>query len=218
MIIKWLGHSCFLLRADSGSTIVTDPYDPDYYGDRLEYAYVDETADLVTVSHDHPDHGNIEAVRGDPIVLRSAGRREAAGFQVKGVASFHDTQAGAQRGDNVIFNITVDGIAVCHLGDLGESLSMEQVSDIGEVDVLLVPVGGTFTIDAAAATRVWQQISAPVTIPMHYRNEKCHFDIDGVDRFLAGKPAVERPGTSEIALAKDNLPASPKIIVLDPAN
>lgn len=218
MKIKWLGHSCFLLTADSGNTLITDPYDVEYYGGSLAYAPVEESADVITVSHGHPDHANVEAIGGTPVVLSSLGRREADGFEVNGVAAFHDNQAGAQRGEIIVFNIIVDGVSVCHLGDLGDILTMEQVDAIGDVDVLLIPVGGTFTIDAAAATRVWQQLSPPLTVPMHFRNQKCHFNIEGVDRFLAGKPAVERAGSSEIALAKENLPSSPKIIVLEPAN
>lgn len=218
MKVKWIGHSCFLLTAASGSTLLTDPFDAEHYKDSLGYAPIEETTDIVTVSHGHKDHSHIESVGGTPLVISSTTAHNFAGFNVHGVASFHDTQMGAQRGDNVIFTVRADGVSICHLGDLGDTLSAEQVEAIGDVDVLLIPVGGNFTIDAAAATRVWQQLSPPVTIPMHYCNDKCRFAIDKVDRFLAGKPSVEQAETSEIIVAKESLPSIPKIIVLEPAN
>ncbi len=218
MKIRWLGHSCFLLTGDSGATLLTDPYDTDAYPGTLLYAPLDESPDVVTSSHGHADHANIEAIGGTPEIVRTPAPREAAGFSIRGVDSFHDTQAGAMRGDNIIFIIRTDGITVCHLGDLGHELTPGQVREIGVVDVLLIPVGGTFTIDAATATRIWQQLAPPLAIPMHYRNDKCLFTIDGVKRFITGKRNVETPGFSEITLEKEKLPPSPKIVVLDHAN
>lgn len=216
MNIKWLGHSSFLLTSQGGRTLIIDPYDTEAYPDSLFYEPVDETADVVLVSHRHADHGNVEAVGGTPIIVSTPEAREVEGFGVRGVMTFHDTEAGAQRGDNMVSVITVDGLCVCHLGDLGHELSPEQVAEIGPVDVLLIPVGGFFTIDAAAATRVWQQLNPSITIPMHYRNDKCHFKIETVEPFLSGKPVVEQPGESSIEITKENLTASPKIVVLDP--
>lgn len=218
MKIRWLGHSCFLMTTEAGNTLITDPYNAVPYAGTLLYDPVDQSADVVTMSHNHSDHGNVAAVGGTPVVVTAPGRREAAGFLISGVATFHDTQAGAQRGDNIVFCMTAEGVTVCHLGDLGHELSPRQVEEIGPVDVLLIPVGGTFTIDAAGATRVWQQLSPRVAIPMHFRNDKCAFNIDGVEGFLSGKPDVERPDLNEITLIKENLPAGQKIVVLEPAN
>ncbi|MBE0429141.1 MAG: MBL fold metallo-hydrolase [Thermoleophilia bacterium] len=217
MKIKWLGHSCFLLTTGSGAVLITDPYDVEAYPGTLLYDPIDETADVVTISHQHPDHNNVEAVGGTPIIVSTPNSHSEAGFSIFGVASYHDKVAGAQRGDNLVFSISADSFNICHLGDLGQVLSAEQVEAIGPVDVLMIPVGGTFTIDAAAATRVWQQLSPPLTIPMHFRNSKCRFQIAGVDEFLAGKPSVERAGASEIEVEKENLSAGPKIVVLEPA-
>lgn len=217
MNIKWLGHSSFLITSPT-ATLITDPYDSDKYGDSLTYAPIDETADVVTLSHHHADHGNADAVRGEPIIVSTPGPHQAAGLNINGVPVFHDTQGGAQRGDVVAFIISDGDITVCHLGDLGHELTAQQAEAVGQIDVLLIPVGGYFTIDAAAATRVWQQLSPRVTIPMHFRNDKCHFQIETVEPFLAGKPDVERPGSSEIIVSQENLPAGPKIIVLEPAN
>lgn len=218
MNIKWIGHSCFLITAASGASLLTDPYDVDAYPGQLLYQPVDETADVLTVSHLHSDHGNIEAVGGTPLVIRAAGPHQAGDFSVKGVPTYHDTEAGAHRGDNIVFVISVDGLVVCHLGDLGHELNPEQAEAIGQVDVLLIPVGGNFTIDAATATRVWQQLNPAVTVPMHFRNEKCRFAIDGVEPFIAGKHGVEVTGSPLLEVTQENLPASPKIVVLDPAN
>jgi len=222
MKVKWLGHSCFLLTTASGATLLTDPYDPAAYPETLLLRPLDGppgiSPDVVTVSHGHADHGNVEALSGTPEIVRTPRARQAAGFSIRGIESYHDVEHGALRGDNIIFLVEADGLVVCHLGDLGHELEPAQVEAIGAVDLLLIPVGGTFTIDAAAATRVWQQLSPRVTIPMHYRNDRCLFRIDGVDRFVQGKPAVETPGASEIELSKENLPASPKIFVLEPEN
>lgn len=222
MKIEWLGHSCFLLTAASGATLMTDPYDSAAYPGTLLHRPLDEppgtAPDVVTVSHGHADHGNVEALSGTPEIVRTLRARQAAGFSIRGVECFHDIEHGALRGENIIFLVEAEGLTVCHLGDLGHELEPAQVEAIGAVDLLLIPVGGTFTIDAAAATRVWQQLSPPVTIPMHYRNDKCLFRIDGVGSFTAGKPAVETPETSEIELSKENLPVSPKIVVLEPEN
>lgn len=222
MKVRWLGHSCFLLTSASGSTLLTDPYDSAAYPATLLHRPLDDppgiAPDVVTVSHGHKDHGNVEALSGTPEIVMTPRARQAAGFNIRGVESFHDIEHGALRGDNIIFLIEVDGLVVCHLGDLGHELEPAQAETVGVIDVLMIPVGGNFTIDAAAATRVWQQLSPPVTIPMHYRNAKCLFKIDGVERFTEGKPAVETPGVSEIELTKENLPVSPKIFVLEPEN
>jgi L-ascorbate metabolism protein UlaG (beta-lactamase superfamily) len=218
MKLKWIGHSCFLLTADSGATLLTDPYDASSYSGAIRYQPIDLAPDVVTMSHGHADHAGIEQLGGDPVVLKAPGLREIEGFTIKGISTFHDTEYGATRGDNTVFRISADGITICHLGDLGHVLEASQVAEIGDVDVLLVPVGGTFTIDAGGATRVWQQLGPPVTIPMHFLNEKNSLRLETVDRFLAGKPDVERPGVSELTLEKEKLPASPKIVLLEPAN
>lgn len=219
MKVKWLGHSSFLITSSaSGGTLLTDPYDIAAYPDSLLYDAITESADVVTVSHGHADHANIEAVGGTPEVVTAAAPRDTAGFNIRGVETFHDAEMGTQRGDNIIFIIAADGVVLCHLGDLGHELSPGQVEAIGPVDILLVPVGGNYTIDAPAATIVWRQLNPAVAVPMHYRNDKCRLAIEGVEPFIAGKEGVETPGTSEIELTQENLPASPKIIVLDPAN
>lgn len=212
MKVKWLGHASFLITSDTGMKIITDPYAKD---DRLKYGDIRESADIVTVSHDHFDHNNAAAVGGEPVVVR--GSTEAKGIKFKGIPAHHDEAGGSQRGDNVIFCFEVDGVKVCHLGDLGHQLSDKQIAELGKIDVLLIPVGGFFTIDAAVATRLCGQLKPGVIIPMHFKNNKCNFPIAGVDEFLKGKKNVSQPDASEAEFKQGELPADTQIIVLKPA-
>lgn len=218
MIIRWLGHSCFKITSAEGHTLLTDPYDTDAYPGTLLYAPLDEAPDVVTVSHRHADHGNTAILKGSPEIIDARATQFAAGFSIRGISTYHDTEDGDVRGDNTVYRIIVDRVAVCHLGDLGHELTQARVEQIGEVDVLLIPVGGNFTIDAEQATRVMEQLRPAITIPMHFRNDKCRFNIAGVEPFLAGKTAAEMAGGSDIEVTKENLPASPKIVVLKPFN
>ena len=210
MKIKWLGLASFLITSDSGTRILTDPYET---GGDLSYGEIRESADIVTVSHEHFDHNNVAAVQGNPQILRKMGEAEVKGIRFKGVGSLHDDVGGKERGKNTIFWFDVDGVKICHLGDLGHQLSDEQVSEIGSVDVLLVPVGGIFTIDANVATRLCDRLKPKMIIPMHFRDGKCRFPIAGVDEFLRGKENVSRLDTSEIELRGEELPSVTQIVV-----
>ena len=212
MKIKWLGHATFLITSDSGIRIITDPYDT---VQGLHYEKIEEPADVVTVSHDHFDHANVAAVKGKPQVVR--GTAEVGGIKFKGVSTYHDTSTGSQRGNNVMFCFEVDGVNVCHVGDLGHQLSDAQVAELGKVDVLLIPVGGFFTIDARVASQLCDRIKPRVIIPMHYKNDKCDFPIAGVEEFLKGKDNVIRLDSSEIDIKSGELPAGTQIMVLKSA-
>ncbi len=214
MKIKWLAHSAFLITADSGTRIVTDPYKT---FERHKHGDIDETAEIVTVSHGHGDHNNVAAVKGNPQVLDKAeavkGIKDQS-IKLKAVMTAHDDAGGSKRGPNVIFCLDVDGVKICHCGDLGHVLTDEQVKAIGKVDVLMVPVGGTFTVDAAAATKVCEQLKPRIILPMHYKTEKIDLPIGGVDDFLKGKSNVKRVDGSEIEVKAGKLPASAQIMVL----
>jgi L-ascorbate metabolism protein UlaG (beta-lactamase superfamily) len=218
MIIRWLGHSCFRITSTEGRTLLTDPYDTEAYPGSLLYEPLDEAPDVVTLSHRHADHANLDILKGAPEIVEARATQFAAGFSIRGISTYHDEQDGDARGDNTVFRIIVDQLSVCHLGDLGHELNHTRVEQIGEVDILLIPVAGYFTIGPEQATRVMEQLKPSITIPMHFRNDKCLFEIDTVDSFLAGKPNVERPGASEIEISKENLPEIPKIVVLEPYN
>ncbi len=212
MKIKWLAHAAFLITAGDGTRIITDPYET---SEGLRYGEITEAADIVTVSHEHGDHNNVAAVKGNPQVVK--GDAEAKGIKIRAVATAHDDKSGGERGPNTIFCFEIDGIRVCHAGDLGHLLSAKQVAAIGPVDVLMVPVGGFFTIDASAATKVCQQLNPKVIVPMHFKTEKHSFPIQDAEGFLKGKDNVTRAAGSEIELTKDTLPASPQIILLKPS-
>jgi L-ascorbate metabolism protein UlaG (beta-lactamase superfamily) len=212
MKVKWLGHSAFLITSESGIRIITDPYKTD---DMLTYGKIEETADIVTVSHEHGDHNNVAAVRGKPQVIRKTS--EAKGIKFRGVATSHDDSGGSRRGSNTIFCFTVDGLNICHLGDLGHPLSDKQITEIGKVDVLLIPVGGSFTIDAKTAGQICDRLKPKVVMPMHYKTEKCNLPLEGVSEFVHGRDNVIRLDANEVEFKADNLPAGMQITVLKSA-
>ena len=212
MKIKYLAHAAFLVTSESGTRIVTDTYET---SGGLKHGAIQETADIVTVSHEHGDHNNVSAVRGNLKAVRAS--TEVKGIKIKAVPTAHDDKGGSQRGKNTIFCFEVDGVNVCHAGDLGHVLSEEQVKTIGKVDVLMIPVGGFFTIDAKTATKVGEQLKPKVIIPMHYKTDKLDFPITGVDDFIKGKSNVTRSNDNEIELKAGKLPANAQIVVLKPS-
>jgi L-ascorbate metabolism protein UlaG (beta-lactamase superfamily) len=216
MKIKWNGHASFTITADNGTVIVTDPYNPDEYKDELTYDIVRDRADGALVSHEHPDHSYVAGLSGSPKVLRGSG--EIKGIIVAGIKTFHDEAGGSKRGKNMVFRFTVDGIIICFLGDLGHILSEDQIKAIGAVDILLVPVGGAYTLDAAMAAELIALIKPRAAIPMHFRTIKCLFPIAGVDEFLKRMRYTKKPGSSEIELSPGMLPEKgTQVWVLDHA-
>jgi len=214
MNIKYLGHAAFVITSDTGIRIITDSYET---GPDLTYGEITESADIVTVSHDHFDHSNVAAVKGNPEVVRRAGRSTVKGIEFRGIATYHDEAEGRLRGNNTIFCFEVDGIRVCHFGDLGHLLDDKQVAEIGSVDIVFIPVGGYYTVDAKAATEVCNQLKPKVIIPMHYKTEKGIPNIAGVDGFLREKGNVSQLDTSQAEFKRGELPATSQIMVLKPA-
>lgn len=218
MKIKYLAHASFLITSNTGVRIITDPYLASYVaGDTPGYAEIKEKADIVTVSHDHSDHNNISAVRGNPEIVKGAGTSRVKGINFKGISSFHDDKGGSLRGSNTIFCFEVDGIKVCHIGDLGQQLDDRQAAEIGSVDILLIPVGGYYTMEPGTAAEVCHKLGPGVIIPMHYKTDRCSFPITGVDSFLRGKRDVSRLDSSEVEFKKSGLPAAGQIMVLKPS-
>jgi L-ascorbate metabolism protein UlaG (beta-lactamase superfamily) len=211
MKVKFLGHSCFLITSGTGTRIITDPY---HTGEEFNLSEIEESADIVTVSHDHPDHNNTSAVQGHPRAL--TGSAIVNGMEFRAIRSYHDESGGKERGDNLIFAFEVDGIRICHLGDLGHQLDDSQLSIMGKVDLLFVPLGGGFTIDAAGANEVCRAINPRVIVPMHYKTAGLPFLAD-VEEFLQGKKSVTRLAESEKQFARSNLPRNTQIILLTPA-
>ena len=214
MKVKWLGHACFLITSGSGLRVITDPY---LVGGGLNYSPIKETADVVLVSHDHDDHNNVSAVQGKPEVVKGGGTRTAKGVQFRGVATSHDASAGQQRGLNTVFSFAMDNLRLCHLGDLGHVLTPAQVAEIGAVDILFIPVGGYFTIDAVVANQVCDQLKPKVVIPMHFKTPKCGYPIACVEDFIKGKKHVRKAAGSEIEFERQKLPTATEIVLLQPA-
>ena len=210
MKVKWLGHACFLITSAGGLKIITDPY---MANGGLNYKPINEKADIVTVSHDHADHNNSAMVSGQPQVVKTAGDKEVKGIKVKGIATYHDESKGKQRGTNIIFCFTLDNINICHLGDLGHRLGQEESAQIGQVDVLLIPVGGFYTIDAKAANDVCKQLKPKAAIPMHYKTDKCAYPIAGVEDFLKGRTPVRKLDSSEVDFQAGKLPAGETLVL-----
>ncbi|GAE88704.1 MBL fold metallo-hydrolase [Acetivibrio straminisolvens] len=209
MKIKWLGHSCFLLTSEKGTRVVTDPFD-----NTVGYKVEEIEAEIVSTSHDHFDHNYVSMVTGNAKHVKGAGKINIDGIEITGVASFHDECQGAKRGKNDIFKFRIDGINVCHLGDLGHVLNDNQIREIGNVDVLLIPVGGVYTIDYKEAIEVINLIKPSIIIPMHYKTPALKFEVDGVENFLSatgGKHIAKQ----EIEIKKEEIGNWPKVFALD---
>lgn len=206
--VQWLGHACFLITSSDGTRVMTDPFD-----ESVGYPVPAVEADVVSTSHSHFDHNSVSVVKGSPEVVKDAGESTAAGISFLGVSSYHDDVGGSERGQNVIFAWEMDGIHLAHLGDLGHTLTDDQVAEIGKVDILLIPVGGFFTIDAKQAAEVVEQLSPKLVFPMHYKTDAINFPIAGVDEFLAGKDNVKSVNGSTIVVRE--LPETTKIVVLN---
>ncbi len=209
MKFRWCGHACFLITFEDGTKVVTDPF-----GD-IGYPALDVDADVVTVSHDHFDHNEVSAVKGDPVVLDKPGGHQTHGLKAKGIPVYHDDSKGSQRGENVIFVMEKDEKRIAHLGDLGHDLTEKEFSDMGRVDVLLTPVGGHFTIDADQAKTIIEKLDPKVVIPMHYKTEAIDFPIAGVDNFLKHYPNYEKAQSSVVKIKAEDLQGERRIIVLD---
>lgn len=210
MEIVWLGHSCFRIRARE-ATVLTDPC-PASSG----YSIGKPTADIVTVSHDHPDHSYSKAAAGSPVVLNGPGEYEIHGAFVTGIDTFHDGERGAERGPNVAFVVELEDIRVCHLGDLGHTPTAEQAEEMTGVDVLLIPIGGESTIDGAKAAEVVSLLEARLVIPMHYRTEATKGRLDPPDRFLKemGVTTAMEP-LAKLSVTRNTLPHETQVVVLD---
>ncbi len=208
MIIQWLGHACFIITAVARTRVVTDPFDA-----AVGYPFEGVEAEAVTVSHGHFDHNAVSRVGGKPEVVKGAVEKTVHGIVFKGTATHHDGAGGRKRGANTVFTFVMDGITVCHLGDLGHTLGPDKVKAIGKVDVLLLPVGGTYTIDAVQAAEVAEALKPRIIVPMHYKTDVIDFPISGVDAFLEGKPRVRRVKVLEVEAGK--LPEETEVVVLD---
>jgi L-ascorbate metabolism protein UlaG (beta-lactamase superfamily) len=214
MKIKWYGHSAFQITTNKGTRIIIDPYESGSYGGTLSYGKITDKADIVLTSHDHPDHNYIKDIQGKYKHISKAGDYEIKDIKIKAIPCFHDSVGGKKGGSNLIFVITADGLNLVHMGDIGHPLDQEMLKKIGKVDILLLPVGGYFTIDALQAAKLMNTLQPSITIPMHYKTDKCGFPITPVEEFTKNQNNVRVLKESEIEIKKDTLPKKSEIIVL----
>jgi L-ascorbate metabolism protein UlaG (beta-lactamase superfamily) len=217
MRIKYYGHAAFRITTGTGLRIIIDPYQSGAFGGALAYGPVAEEADVVLTSHDHEDHNYLKDIKGSFTAIGAPGSYDIKGVPIRAVATYHDGSAGKERGNNLIFVIEADGLALAHCGDLGHLLDGPTKAALGKIDVLLIPIGGVYTLDAAEAAMVVSDLRPAVTVPMHYKTEKCGFPIGGVDEFIAGKRGVKVLDAAEVELSGPSLPGEAEIIVLTPA-
>jgi len=213
MKIKWYGHSSFLLTSKDGVSVITDPYESGAFGGALSYGKITEEADIITVSHDHADHYTT-GLRGKPHILNKEGKQTVKGIPFVAISTFHDASKGKERGKNLLFCFTMDGIRVCHCGDLGHRLSGEELKKIGKVDLLFIPVGGFYTLEPKDAIKVTEDVGPGIVIPMHYKTEKCDFPIVDASEFLKSWKNVRRMDSSEVVLEANQLPSKTEVILL----
>jgi L-ascorbate metabolism protein UlaG (beta-lactamase superfamily) len=209
MEITWLGHSCFLIKGKD-KTIITDPCHPD-----LGYRLGEPDVDIVTVSHSHRGHCYVEGVADEPKQIKSPGEYEIGGTFITGIASFHDNKKGEVRGKNTIYVIEMDGITLCHLGDLGHPLDSRLIEEIGDISILFLPVGEVSTIPIDTAMEIIRQLEPPVVIPMHYKTEVFTGNLSPVNKFLDTMRIKEPEAKLKLSITASSLPSGTQTIVLN---
>ena len=213
MLLKWYGQSCFTLESQAGYRILMDPY-----GQLLGYRLPPLQADLVAVTHNHRDHNRVDVVSGNYQLVNQAAPYSFDEGRLYGVETFHDNQGGRERGNNLVYVVEMDGLRVCHCGDLGHRLTEEQLKQIGPVDILLIPVGGTRTLGAEDACYVMEQLQPTITIPMHYWTKalgllgRFYFQKIGPFLKLSGKRVTRLPS---LAVTREGLAEAEGIVILE---
>ena len=213
MEISYLGHSSFRIKTRN-SYIVTDPFNSEAVG----FKFPKTEANIVTISHDHKDHNFAAGISNPSRIIQGPGEYEVLGISILGYSSFHDASKGKERGKNTIYVIESEGLRVCHLGDLGYELTKEEIEEIGDIDILMVPVGGFYTIDSKDANSLVKAFQPYFTLPMHYfekgMNEQVFSKIKTLDDFLKDSDlSVER--VAKLIIKSDELTDEQKIVVLE---
>lgn len=213
MEIIYLGHSCFKLKGKQAS-IVTDPFDPEMVG--IKFPKVE--ARIVTISHSHPDHNYKQGILGNPVYIEGPGEYEIADVFIHGVMTYHDGKNGEERGKNTIYNINLDNIHIAHLGDLGHLLTDSQLDELGDVDILLVPIGGVYTINVEKASEQVAKIEPKLVIPMHYYSDKLNPEtfsgLGKLDEFFK-EMGREKTIVPKLSVTKDKLPQELQVVALE---
>lgn len=219
MLIQYYGQSCFKITTKPAGRATDDVvFFMDPFGKELGIRPPQGQADVVFVSHDHHDHNNVSAIKGDPVVIDTPGEYAVKGINVVGIDSFHDNEEGAQRGRSTIFILEAEELKICHLGDLGTDLSGKQLEEIDGVDILFVPVGGMATIDGKKAAELIRKIEPAIVIPMHYNvpglNTKTLLDDE--TKFCAEMGNCPKEKTAKLNIKKKDLEGkSMEVVIMD---
>jgi len=211
MDISWLGHSSFRIKGKY-ATLVTDPYAP---STGLKFPKTD--CDIVTISHDHQDHNDTLKIGGEPKIISGPGEYEIKEVSIFGIQSFHDDLGGSERGRNTIYSMTLDGIHLCHLGDLGHKLSQDTLAEMSAVDILFIPVGGVYTIGPEQAVEAVSAIEPRVIIPMHYKVPGLVYDLEGVDKFVS-EIGMEAQKMDKFSVTSDKISEERQLVLLELKN
>ena len=209
MEIDWFGHACFRLRGREG-TVITDPYSKD-----IGLSFARPRGDIVTISHAHPGHSFAKGVKGDPKVIEGPGEYEIKNIFITGVPTMHDKKGGKDRGANTVYVFDLDGLTICHLGDLGHVPTQPQAEMFGNVNVLLVPVGGVSTINASDAAEIVSMLEPQIVIPMHFEHAELAFKLEPAAKFfkeMGIKPPAPMP---MLKVTKDSLPSETQVVLLE---
>ncbi len=210
MEIDWFGHACFRLRGKDG-TVITDPY-----AKEIGLNFPRPRADIVTVSHDHRGHNFSDGVKGEPHLVNAPGEYEIKNIFVTGVQTAHDKKAGKDRGANTVFIFEMDGLTIAHLGDLGHIPTQPQAEAFGNVNILLIPVGGVSTISGSEAAEIVSALEPQIVIPMHYALPELEFKLDAPTRFFKEMGIKPPKAVESFKITKDSLPAETQVVVLEP--
>jgi L-ascorbate metabolism protein UlaG (beta-lactamase superfamily) len=211
MKIRFIGQSCFAFQTENGTRIVTDPFHSD-----IGYKMPKLSADIVSTSHDHFDHNNIGKIQGDFDHFNQPGDFESHGVKIRGIASFHDDEEGKKRGKNVIFRFEADGLALCHLGDLGHLPDARQLELMGKVDVLFLPVGEVFTFEVKDALKTVDLIKPAVVVLMHYKTKRLSIGLETERKFLKLAGASKKIENGEMDVTPETLSDYAGVVVLEP--
>jgi L-ascorbate metabolism protein UlaG (beta-lactamase superfamily) len=206
--ITWLGHSCFRIRS-SQAVIITDPFPPG-----LGYTLGKQTADIVTVSHPHPSHSYVAGVNEQHRLVKGPGEYEISNVLILGITTYHDVINGQSKGKNTVFLFEVDGVTICHLGDIGHILTDEQIEELGNIDILMIPVGGVSTINASMAAQTVRKLEPKVVIPMHYKTDKTKRDLEPVENFLREMGQTQVEPRPKLTISRTSLPLTIQVVVL----
>jgi len=213
MEIVYFGHSSFRIKGKNAA-IITDPHD-----EKAGKFPKDAEAGIVTVSHAHEDHNQTKKISGNPFIISGPGEYEIGGTSVVGIHTFHDEKEGSERGANTVYVIEVEGMRVAHLGDLGHKLTENQMEEIGSVDILMIPIGGVYTIDAKTASEVVKQLDPSIVIPMHYKQEGQDAAMFGqlgtLEDFLKELGKTEITPIPKLVMSTDKLPTELQVVVLE---